>query len=98
MLNKKKVNVIGIVAIILWIITVGLGITNLVNFIMSVIHTAPRTDVTFNFHNVFIFGFIPFVDGRLDFGSTIADVFGYLAIIATISWGGLRIYLWQKNK
>lgn len=98
MLSKKKINIIGIVAIILWVVTVGLGVTNLVNFIMSVIRTAPRTDVNFNFHNVFILGFIPFVDGKLDFGSTLADVFGYVAIIATILWCALRLTFWKKNK
>lgn len=100
MLTKKKANIVGFIALFLWIVAVGLGITNLVNYIISVIRAAPATNANINisFHNVFILGFIPFVDGRLDFGSTLANVFGYLAIIATLLWAGSRIYLWQKNK
>lgn len=99
MLNKRNVRIIGIIAIILWIITIGLGIANIIHFIINALHTAQVTGSYENYshHSIFILGFIPFVDGRLDFGSTTADIFGYLAIIATIAWGGLKIWLLSKN-
>ena len=99
MLNKRNIKIIGILAIVLWIITIGLGVTNIIHFIINALHTAQVNGSYENYshHNILILGFIPFVDGRLDFGSTTADIFGYLAIIASIAWVGLKIWFLSKK-